>query len=151
MRRIVLLLFLISASGIVSPAPAIAAGKRIEINLTRQQLIAYEDDRAVQTITVSTGKRRTPTPVGTYRPWIKLRYDDMRGGSRRRGDYYYLKNVPYVVYFHGPYAIHGTYWHNRFGVPVSHGCINVPTRQMAKLYSWIEMDTPIIITGTTPR
>ncbi len=118
------------------------SNKRIEIDLTNQRLYAYEGDRRVFDFLVSTGKwGRTPT--GTFDIWIKLRYTKMEGGNKDWGTYYYLPNVPYVMYFynnqipkHRGYGIHGTYWHNNFGHPMSHGCINMKTEEVEKLYYW---------------
>jgi len=116
--------------------------KRIEIDLTNQRLYAYEGDRKVYDFLVSTGKwGRTPT--GTFDIWIKLRYTKMEGGNKDLGTYYYLPNVPYVMFFYNNqipkyrgYGIHGTYWHNNFGHPMSHGCINMKTEEVEQLYSW---------------
>ncbi len=116
--------------------------KRIEIDLTNQRLYAYEGDRQVFNFLVSSGKwGRTPT--GIFRIWVKLRYSKMSGGSRVLRTYYYLPNVPFVMYFYNEkvpkskgYGIHGTYWHNNFGHPMSHGCINMKTEEAAVLYYW---------------
>ncbi|RJR23787.1 L,D-transpeptidase [Candidatus Microgenomates bacterium] len=120
--------------------------KRIEVDLTNQRLYAYEGESQVHNFLVSTGKfNRTPT--GRFKIWIKLRYTKMSGGSKALGTYYYLPNVPYVMYFyndkypqHQGYGIHGTYWHNNFGHPMSHGCINLKTSDAEKLYYWAKPD-----------
>jgi lipoprotein-anchoring transpeptidase ErfK/SrfK len=127
--------------------------KRIEVDLTKQQLYAYEGDRLVYTFLISSGKwDRTPT--GTFKIWIKLRSTKMEGGLKELGTYYYLPNVPYVMFFYNDrvskkmgYSLHGTYWHNNFGQPMSHGCINMKTSEIAQLYSWAEVDLPVIIYG----
>ena len=110
--------------------------KWLEVDLSDQRVYAKEGDQTIYNFLVSTGKKWTPTPTGEYRVWIKLRYHTMIGGSKARGDYYNLPNVPYVMYFYKGYGIHGTYWHNQFGTPRSHGCINVRTEEMAKIYEW---------------
>ena len=77
----------------------------------------------------------------------------MVGGSKQYGTYYNLPNVPYVIYFENSrfprsgYAIHGAYWHNNFGVPMSHGCINMKTTEVGSIYDWAQIGTPITITG----
>ena len=122
------------------------AQKRIEVDLTNQRLYAYEGDRQVFNFLVSTGKwNRTPT--GDFHIWIKLRYTKMSGGSKALGTYYYLPNVPYTMYFYNAqypmrlgYGIHGTYWHNNFGHPMSHGCINMKTEEVEQLFYWAEPD-----------
>lgn len=116
--------------------------KRIEVDLTNQRLYAFEGDRKVYDFLVSTGKwGRTPT--GTFRIWTKLRYTKMEGGSKALNTYYYLPNVPYTMFFANDevpswrgYGIHGTYWHNNFGHPMSHGCINMKTEEVEKIFYW---------------
>ena len=110
--------------------------KWIEINLSEQKLRAWEGNRQVMEYQISSGKASTPTPEGEFRIWVKLRYTKMEGGSRVRGDYYYLPNVPWVMYFHKGYGIHGAYWHMRFGTPVSHGCINLRIADAGNLFTW---------------
>ena len=114
--------------------------------MTTQTLVAYEGDWPVFHALVSTGLPRTPTPVGTYRVFTKLVADDMRGGSYATGDYYFLPKVPYVMYFlEGGYAIHGTFWHNNFGNPMSHGCVNLPTPASKWLFDWAPMGTTVVV------
>jgi lipoprotein-anchoring transpeptidase ErfK/SrfK len=116
--------------------------KWIEVDLSDQRVYAKEGEATVYNFRVSTGKKWTPTPVGEYRVWIKLRYHTMIGGSKARGDYYNLPNVPYVMYFHKGYGIHGAYWHNQFGTPRSHGCVNVKPEEMALIYNWAGPEMP---------
>jgi lipoprotein-anchoring transpeptidase ErfK/SrfK len=116
--------------------------KKIYVDLTNQRLYAYEEDKLVYNFLVSTGKwGRTPT--GRFRIWIKLRYTKMEGGSVARNTYYNLPNVPYTMFFFNKdypkwvgYGIHGTYWHDNFGTPMSHGCINMKTEEAEQLYYW---------------
>lgn len=148
-----------------------SAEKRIEIDLTNQRLYAFEGDRKVYDFLVSTGKWGR-TPAGEFRIWIKLRSTKMSGGSKALRTYYYLPNVPYVMYFANDqiprwrgFGIHGTYWHNNFGHPMSHGCINMKTEEAAQLYYWAQPDlhgktsipatadnpgTRVVIYGTAP-
>lgn len=120
--------------------------KRIEIDLTNQRLYAYEENKLVYNFLISSGKWGR-TPVGTFKIWIKLRYTKMEGGSKLLNTYYYLPNVPYTMFFYNDeipswrgYGIHGTYWHNNFGYPMSHGCINMKTDEAEKLYYWANPD-----------
>ena len=62
------------------------------------------------------------------------------------GPNYYLPDVPYTMYFYGGYGLHGTYWHNNFGQPMSHGCVNLETGNAQKLFEWAE---PVVPPGQT--
>lgn len=135
----------------------LAQEKRVEINLSEQRLNAFSRDQKIFDFVISTGKPWWPTPTGTFHPWIKLRFARMQGGSVTYGTYYNLPNVPYVIYFGNNevpnwrgYGLHGTYWHNNFGHPMSHGCVNLKTEDMEKLYFWMDLSTPIHIFGQTP-
>lgn len=107
----------------------------IEIDLAQQKLYAHEGDKIVYEFLISSGKW-APTPTGEFRVWIKLRYTKMEGGKRGTGTYYYLPNVPYTQYFYKGFGLHGTYWHNNFGHPMSHGCVNLATPDAEKLFYW---------------
>ena len=62
-----------------------------------------------------------------------------------RGRGYDIPNVPYAMYFYRGYAIHGAFWHNRFGTPVSHGCVNLRVYQARKLFRWTNHGTLVIV------
>ena len=102
----------------------------IDVNLTQQMVYAYAGDTVVNSFVVSTGTWLTPTVTGKYKIWIKLRSSDMSGPD------YYLPDVPYVMYFYKDYGIHGTYWHNNFGTPMSHGCVNLSIPDAEWLYNF---------------
>ncbi|NOZ29729.1 MAG: LysM peptidoglycan-binding domain-containing protein [Chloroflexi bacterium] len=114
-------------------------GKWIEVNVTTQTLNAYEGDRLIFSTQVSTGLPATPTVLGRFRIRQKLRAQTMSGPG------YYLPNVPYVMYFYAGYALHGTYWHNNFGQPMSHGCVNMRTSEAKWLYEWAPLGTPVVV------
>ncbi|MCL4354260.1 L,D-transpeptidase [Patescibacteria group bacterium] len=157
MKRLFLALLIIPFFFLFSFKTDAVAQKRIEVDLTNQRLYAYDGNALVYNFPVSTGKSATPTPTGGFWPWIKLRFDRMIGPG------YDLPNVPYVIYFYNAnfpqssgYSLHGTYWHNNFGYPMSHGCVNLSIPDAAKLYYWIDLPsnnnpgTIIIIKGLTP-
>lgn len=122
--------------------------KHIEVDLTNQRLYAIENGQRVYDFLVSTGKwGRTPT--GVFKIWTKLRYTRMEGGNPALNTYYNLPNVPFTMFFannevpaHRGFGIHGTYWHNNFGTPMSHGCINLKTEEAGLLYYWAEPVLP---------
>ncbi|MFN6481983.1 MULTISPECIES: L,D-transpeptidase [unclassified Nostoc] len=111
----------------------------IEIDLSEQRLRAWEGNKLVHSYRISGGKRATPTPIGRFRINSKYRTHRMRG----RG--YNIPDVPYTMYFYRGYAIHGAYWHNRFGTPVSHGCVNLPVKQAGNLYRWTSTGTLVVV------
>ncbi|MGD9030283.1 MAG: L,D-transpeptidase family protein [Anaerolineae bacterium] len=111
----------------------------IDVDLTHQTVTAYEGQTSVRTTLASTGLPRTPTPVGEYTIYVKYVEEDMSGPG------YYLPNVPYTMYFHRGYGIHGTYWHSNFGHPMSHGCINLPTEEAEWFFDWASVGTLVKI------
>jgi LysM repeat protein len=114
-------------------------GKWIDIDLSSQRLTAMEGNTAVQSMVVSTGIARYPTPTGRFRILSKYPSVNMSGPG------YYLPGVPHTMFFYRGYAIHGTYWHNNFGTPMSHGCINLTRADAAWIYSWAPVGTQVVI------
>jgi len=119
------------------PSPASSEGiseeRWIDVDLSEQLLTAYEGSTPVHSFLVSTGLPATPTPVGQFRIWIKLRYDDMAGAD------YYIEDVPFVMYFHEGYGLHGVTWHANFGHPMSHGCVNQPNDEAEWLFNFVDV------------
>lgn len=120
-----------------------AAGedKWIEVSLSQQKLRAWEGNRIVMEFPISSGLWY-PTPKGDYGIWHKTKYQRMKGGSKELGTYYDLPNVPNNMFFYKGFAIHGAYWHNNFGNPMSHGCVNAPLAQVAELFAWAGPQVP---------
>jgi hypothetical protein len=132
-----------------APPEGIAEGERwIDIDLTHQVLVAYDWKQPRYVTLVSTGRARTPSP--------ELDYLTPKGLFRIRGKHltstmdddepgeppYSLEDVPYVMYFRGAYAFHSAFWHDRFGRPRSHGCVNMAPRDAKWLYNWAGPDLP---------
>lgn len=113
----------------------------IDIDLSRQSLTAYEGDRAVFSTLISSGLPQYATVTGQFRIWLRYRTQTMDG--RRLGYDYVVDDVPYVMYFYEDYAIHGAYWHNNFGSPMSHGCVNMHPEEAAWLFSWASIGTVV--------
>lgn len=123
--------------------------KHIYVDLTNQRVYAFEGSKLIYNFLTSTGKWH-PTPTGDFNIWIKLRYTRMSGGTG--ADYYDLPNVPYTMFFANDqvgrgqgFSLHGAYWHNNFGHPMSHGCVNLRPEDAALLYAWADPAT----TGNT--
>jgi len=126
-------------SGPVPGYSPTGAERWIDLDLSAQRLYAYEGNTVVASFIVSTGTSQTPTVTGQYYVYIKLLYTDMAGPG------YYLPDVPYTMYFYKGYGIHGTYWHSNFGVPMSHGCVNMRTSEAAWLFNWASVGTLVNI------
>ncbi len=107
----------------------------IDVDLTNQMVYAYEGDVIVNSFLVSTGTWLMPTVTGQYKIYVKYRSAKMSGPG------YYLPNVPYIMYFYKGYGLHGTYWHNNFGTPMSHGCVNLSIPDAEWLYGWASVGT----------
>jgi lipoprotein-anchoring transpeptidase ErfK/SrfK len=108
--------------------------KWIRVDLSEQVVVAYEGNKPIRAFVISSGLSRTPTVTGEFHIKTKVKAQTMTGGS---GAYYYnLPNVKWVQYFYQEYAFHGTYWHNDFGRPKSHGCINMTNADAKWLFDW---------------
>lgn len=111
----------------------------IEVNLKTQRLIAWEGKTWVDAKVISSGKASTPTLTGMFEIQDKYRTTVMRGAN------YEVPDVPHAMFYDGGYAIHGAYWHNSFGTPVSHGCINMRENAAAWLFGWARVGTPVVV------
>ena len=117
--------------------PAVpTAEKWVSVDLSHQRAYAWEGNKLIKRCAISSGKARTPTVTGVFRIWAKVSSQTMSGGSYATGDYYNLPGVQWVQYFYRDYALHGAYWHNRFGTPTSHGCVNLTNTDAKWLYEW---------------
>lgn len=115
----------------------IAEGKQVVVDLSEQRVFAFENGVMVFTALVSTGLPATPTVLGDYE--VYLRYD----AQRMTGPGYDLPGVQWVQYFYQGYALHGTYWHENYGQPMSHGCVNLQNADALWLYNWATVGTPV--------
>jgi len=110
----------------------------VDINLSSQTLCLFHAG-GTNCFAVSTGMPWTPTPVGTFYIWIKLSSTKMSGPG------YYLPGVPWTMYFYKGYGIHGTYWHNNFGHPMSHGCVNMRTPEAKFVFDRVSVGTRVVV------
>jgi hypothetical protein len=124
--------------------PAPGGGRAVVVSLSQQALWAYEDGAVVRSTYVSTGKEKFRTPAGFYTVNTKVPEQDMAGVIG--GESYNVPKVPDVLYFtNRGHAIHGTYWHENFGVPMSHGCINLPMDVADWIYEWAPLGMAVLI------
>lgn len=132
--------------------------KWIEVNLERQYLIAYEGDRAVYATLISSGRAYHPddpeanfiTPNGLFRIRAKHLAATMDGDTAADGPYS-ISDVPWVMYFQLAYALHGAFWHNGFGYPRSHGCVNLAPIDAQWVFNWSDPQLPEGWHGAYPR
>lgn len=125
--------------------------KRIEIDLARQTLFAYEGDEIVYQARISSGipstiasnnGSPTDTPKGRYNVTSKMPSKHMGDGNLMLGDFdlnaYELVGVPWTTFFvfETGVALHGTYWHNNFGYSMSHGCVNMRNADAKWMFRW---------------
>jgi len=111
----------------------------IDVDLTHQTAYAFTGRTLERSFLVSTGTWLHPTVTGEYRIYVKYLYADMVGPG------YYLPDVPYVMYFYSGYSLHGTYWHNNFGTPMSHGCVNFSIPDAGWIYGFVSVGTLVNI------
>ena len=111
----------------------------IDIDLSTQMLYAYEGDTVVNSFLISSGRANTPTVTGQFAVYVKYEYADMSGPG------YYLPDVPFTMYFYQDYGIHAATWHNNFGTPMSHGCINMRLEDAEWIFNWSSIGTIVTI------
>ncbi|HSE29252.1 MAG TPA: L,D-transpeptidase family protein [Candidatus Saccharimonadales bacterium] len=117
----------------------------VEVDLSEQRTTLWSGDTQVASFIISSGVAPFYTPTGEYAIWYKTPNQVMTGGSRASGDYYYLPNVTWVSYFYKDYGFHTAYWHNNFGTPMSHGCINMREADAKALYDFAPIGTKVIV------
>lgn len=125
----------------------VSTPKKIIVSRSKEMLYAYDGNTLFMEEPISTGLELTPTPRGTFTVYKKTPTRYMQGPLPGISEQYYdLPGVPWNLYFtlQGG-VIHGAYWHNRFGEPWSHGCVNLPPDQAKKLYEWAEVGTPVVV------
>ncbi|WP_437602616.1 L,D-transpeptidase [Sorangium sp. So ce590] len=139
-------------AGRIDPAKKMPAwGKNgekwLDISLTKQVLVAYEGTKPVYATLISSGeagledhKSSTATKRGIFR--IHTKYTSITMDSDAVGEEFELRDVPYVQYFEEGYALHGAYWHDKFGRPKSHGCINLSPEDARRIFFWTEPAVP---------
>jgi hypothetical protein len=138
----------------VRAPPEGVRGKWVAVNLYEQTMAVYEGRRLVYAALVSSGLGAWPTRPGLHRVYDKIDNTNMSGAfAADRSDYYYIEDVPWVLYFDAGISFHGTYWHNKFGFQQSHGCVNLSAKDARWLYDWAAVGTYVYVydpSGRTP-
>lgn len=131
--------------------------RRIYVYLDSQRMSAVENGQVVKTFKVSTGKAKTPTVAGSFYIYARFPLKTMKSRAKPgQPGHYVVENVPFAQYFHTDYAFHGAWWHNAFGRPASHGCVNMSTRSHNRrwpsapedagwLYNWASLGVPVTV------
>ncbi|MCX6745183.1 MAG: L,D-transpeptidase family protein [Candidatus Parcubacteria bacterium] len=120
--------------------------KSLEVDLTKQHIYAYFKGELKKDFIISSGKAQFPTPIGRFKIQTKIPKTRMaRFYGPDNPNNYDLPNVPNVMYFYRDYAIHGAYWHWKFGTRVSHGCVNLKLKDAAWAYTFADIGTPVYI------
>ena len=119
------------------PGAQVGIGRELVVVLNTQMAYAYEDGILQRRALVSTGLPATPTVRGDFAVQRKYRTTTMSGPD------YHLENVEWVMYFYSGYGFHGTWWHNNFGQPMSHGCVNMTNADARWFYEFADIGTPV--------
>jgi lipoprotein-anchoring transpeptidase ErfK/SrfK len=134
--------------GVLTTTKATASNtKRIVIDRANEMLYAYDGDTLFMQQAISVGLELTPTALGQFSIYRKIPDSYMQGPVPGVSSQYYdLPGVPWDLYFTADgNAIHGAYWHNNFGHPWSHGCVNLPPAAAELLYEWADLGTPVTV------
>lgn len=113
-----------------TPFQAVNLVRTADVNLSTQTASFYENGQLVNSWKISSGAAGHETQTGNFTIRAHVRIQDMKGAD------YITKDVPWVTYFNGDQAFHGTYWHNNFGHRMSHGCVNMPISAAKWVYDW---------------
>jgi hypothetical protein len=131
------------AATLAAPPPGAADDERwLDVDVDQQVLVAYEGARPVYATLVSTGGRQHATPATLTRVAAKLERRTMASDGAEGGDVYSVADVPWTMYYNLDFALHTAYWHDSFGKPRSHGCINLAPADARALYYWSSPDVP---------
>jgi hypothetical protein len=109
------------------PEPVLGGQISIDVDLDEQVLSVWIEHTPVFATLISSGKPNDRTPPGLYRVETKRAYGKMQSLPNAE-EPYFVDAVPWVLYFHGRYALHAAYWHDMFGHVQSHGCVNLSPR-----------------------
>ena len=123
------------------PSDVPANGNWIHVDLSEQTLVAYEGDEPVYATVISSGKEGYEPPTGLFEVQQKYVSTTMNATDPIDG-FYEVEEVPWTLYYHGGYALHGAYWHTDFGKVRSHGCTNIAPVDARWLYYWAEPEVP---------
>lgn len=114
----------------------------IDVNLSTQNAVLYENGTVVNSWYISSGLPGTPTPTGNFTVFAHTSLQNM---GCYEGASYCTKDVPWNTWFAPDIAFHGAYWHNNFGNQMSHGCVNMPVDVAKYVYDWAPVGTEVSV------
>jgi len=137
-----------------TPPAGVTNGRWIEVNLYEQVMTVYENSTMIFATLVGSGEPPFYTQPGTFQIYKMEENDYMTGSFETdHSDFYYIEQVPYIMYYDGARALHGAYWNNYLGYPGSHGCVNLSVADAHWLYNWAKEGDTVYVwdpTGKTP-
>lgn len=113
----------------------------IDADVSSQMFSVFEGDVLLFTTLMSSAKEGHVTPLGTYQIYDKAIGWDL-GSKDGAAESYYMEDVPFVMHYYPRYAIHSAFWHDNFGEPASHGCINLSPKDAWVVYQLVSPDMP---------
>jgi lipoprotein-anchoring transpeptidase ErfK/SrfK len=129
-------------------------GRWIEVNLYEQVMTVYENNQMIFATLIGSGGAPFYTKPGIFQIYRKIDFEYMTGAFESdRSDYYYIEQVPYIMYYDDARALHGAYWNNYLGYPGSHGCVNISVADAHWLYDWSNVGDTVYVwdpSGKTP-
>lgn len=136
------------------PPEGVENGRWIEVNLHEQTIAVYDQNQLVYASVIASGIEPFWTRPGLFQIYDKLDSTPMRGSFEAdHSDAYYLEDVPWTMYYDKARALHGAYWHNSFGAPRSHGCVNLSVGDARWIYDWAQEGDWVYVwdpSGKTP-
>ena len=107
----------------------------VHVDLSEQTLVLYRGDTPVYATLISSGSEGFETPTGIFRIRRKYIADTMSNLGSDMDDQYSIEDVPWTQYFEGSFALHGAFWHDRFGLTRSHGCVNLAPADAHRVFN----------------
>jgi len=123
----------------VTVAETVSVVRLLEVDLSEQRLYLKENGQTIDSWLISSGKSGWRTNTGHFTVNYKIRMQDMTGID------YFQPDVEWVMYFSGDQAFHAVYWRDIWGVPMSHGCVGMPTSLAKQIYQWADVGTDVYI------
>jgi len=125
------------------PFTTTALLRKIDVNLSTETLTVTENGNVVDSWAISSGREGFATHTGSFAVNWKLETQNMGNTDLTKAPYYYQPDVKWIMYFNGDEALHGVYWHDNWGTPMSHGCVGMPEYRAEWLFDWTPQGTEV--------